>query len=333
MKRVFHGPINVAGAAELIARAQRAIGYEALSVCFDSGNFAGQVDKVIRNNLAGRLSLLTQAKNFEIFQFYFGTTLLGGIGLSDVRLLKNRGKQVYFYFCGCDIRDSKRTIEQQQFSACSECWPQKCHPKRDELELISAEADGVFVSTPDLLEFVPNSILLPQPIDLSIIRRFSEFQKTEGLRAKRIRIVHAPSDRKIKGTRHLLDSVEDLQRRGLPVELDLVEGRSYSAALEAYAIADIAVDQLLIGSYGQFSVEAMALGKPVVCYLREDLRGHYPADLPIVSANPTNLTEVLEKLISEPETWRVLGHAGERYVDKNHDPQLIGSIAANYYKS
>jgi hypothetical protein len=76
----------------------------------------------------------------------------------------------------------------------------------------------------------------------------------------------------------------------------------------------------------------MALGKPVICYLREDLRRHYSTDLPIISANPTNLTAVLEKLLSEPETWQLLGQAGQRYADKNHDPVLIGSLAASYYK-
>src|SRR6058998_2007963 len=34
--------------------------------------------------------------------------------------------------------------------------------------------------------------------------------------------------------------------------------------------ADLLVDQLLTGWYGAVAVEMMALGKPVVCYLRED---------------------------------------------------------------
>ena len=35
--------------------------------------------------------------------------------------------------------------------------------------------------------------------------------------------------------------------------------------------ADLIVDQLIIGWYAMFAIESMALEKPVICYLREDL--------------------------------------------------------------
>jgi hypothetical protein len=48
---------------------------------------------------------------------------------------------------------------------------------------------------------------------------------------------------------------------------------SNEAARRIYEKADLLVDQLLAGWYGGVAVEFMALGKPVVCYLREsDLR-------------------------------------------------------------
>lgn len=39
---------------------------------------------------------------------------------------------------------------------------------------------------------------------------------------------------------------------------------------ELYEKTDLAVDELLVGWYGAFAVEMMALGKPVVCYIREE---------------------------------------------------------------
>lgn len=336
MINIFHGANNVAGSAELIARSQRALGFQATSVCMPNKSFAAKVDVEVSDSLFGRARLLSQFSKFDVFQFYFGTTLLGGLSLRDVKLLSKRGKQVFLYFCGCDIRDSKRVIATQQFSACAECWPQQCHPKRNEMEEISHEANGVFVSTPDLLEFAPGSTLLPQPLDLSQIKQFlmttQRLRQPEEDSARRIRIVHAPSNRLIKGTRHLVSSVEKLKAQGFAVDLVLVENKSYAEALRIYSTADIAVDQLLIGSYGQFAVEMMALGIPVVCNIRDDLRSFYPTDLPIISANPQNLTSVLEELIQERHTWADLGQRGQRYADDIHNPLVIASTAASFYK-
>ena len=63
-----------------------------------------------------------------------------------------------------------------------------------------------------------------------------------------------------------------MPERSLRFELELVEAKPFWEALQIYGSGDIIVDQLLAGWYGGFAVEAMALGKPVIAYLRaEDL--------------------------------------------------------------
>ncbi len=57
----------------------------------------------------------------------------------------------------------------------------------------------------------------------------------------------------------------------LPVELDIVEGVPHEEARDRYARADIVVDQLNAGWHGVFALESMALGKPVVTYLKPDV--------------------------------------------------------------
>lgn len=335
MVRVFHGPNNVAGAAELLARAQRDFGYDARSICFDGPQFSGPVDQQISLNVRGRISLLLAARQFDVFHFYFGNTLFAGLGLQDVRLLKSLGKKVFMYFCGCDIRDSKSVIENQHFSACANCWPQKCHPRRDELESMLDDFDGVFVSTPDLLEFAPKATWLPQPIDLELLSKIGQEElskKKDSDSTRRIvRVAHAPSSRSLKGTSEVRQAIEALQRRGHEIELILIEGRTYKDALSMCASADIAIDQLLIGSYGQFSVEAMALGLPVICYIRDDLRSHYPATLPIVSATPSNIIDVLTALVTNPSSWDDLSKSGKTYVQQHHSSEVVGRIASAMY--
>lgn len=82
-------------------------------------------------------------------------------------------------------------------------------------------------------------------------------------------VIHAPSHRGAKGTAHILEAVDRLKAEGVAFEFVLVEKLSNTEARKLYERADLVVDQLLAGWYGGFAVEAMALGKPVICYLRD----------------------------------------------------------------
>ncbi len=328
MTRIFHGPNNVSGAAELLARAQRSLGFESHSVCLEMPHQVRQVDQEISTTLRGRLGALMLAKDYDIFQFYYGTTLLLGLGVSDISLLRLLKKKVFLYFCGCDIRDSKVVLDKYDLSGCQVCWPQKCHPHRDKLAQLSQNVDGVFVSTPDLLEFIPNAIVLPQPVDIDYLRSFRKSRQ----RTDTIRLAHAPSSSSLKGTKHIVECVDELKRKNYPVDLVLIENMPYAEVLKLTSECDISIDQLLIGAYGQYSVEAMALGLPTICYIRQDLAASYPPDLPIISATPTSLLSVLLNLIEQRDNWNVLGHLGMNYVSKYHASENVAKIALRHYQ-
>ncbi|HET9496018.1 MAG TPA: hypothetical protein VFR15_17455, partial [Chloroflexia bacterium] len=103
-----------------------------------------------------------------------------------------------------------------------------------------SKADAVLVSTPDLLEFVPGAMLMPGPVDLA--RWIPKPPRTTPVTPEDpVRILHAPSDREIKGTRHLLDAVERLKADGYPVELMMLEGVPHERVAEFCDRADIAV--------------------------------------------------------------------------------------------
>ena len=193
-------------------------------------------------------------------------------------------------------------------------------------------ANAIFVSTPDLIEFIPGSILLPQPIDINTFESMKKNIVTEKNQSGTIKIAHAPSNRKMKGTRYIEEAVSTLIASGYSIELLLVENLPYEEALHKCANADIVIDQLLIGSYGQYSVEMMALGKPVICYLRDDLLRHYSSELPIVNANPSNLIEVLKNLLDRKDDWDKLGRQGVKYVQQNHDSKVIAKKLIEHYK-
>src|SRR5208337_1045219 len=88
----------------------------------------------------------------------------------------------------------------------------------------------------------------------------------------------------------------------------------HAEAIRLYAQADLVIDQLLAGWYGGFAVEMMAMGKPVVCYIRaEDLRFVPPAmaaELPLIPARPDALEDNLEAAISRRSEWPAWGRRG-----------------------
>jgi glycosyltransferase involved in cell wall biosynthesis len=90
-------------------------------------------------------------------------------------------------------------------------------------------------------------------------------------------------------------------------------------ALERDLVVEVFLDQFVLGDFGSASLEAMALGKPAVCYIKPTLAAQYPPDLPIVKATQETLTDVLEQLIANGKWRSELGRRGRAYVEKYHD--------------
>ena len=139
-----------------------------------------------------------------------------------------------------------------------------------------------------------------------------------------VRILHAPNHRGFKGTEFVVAAVEELQRRGLHVELELLEGVPNSELRERMASADIHVDQLIATGYAMNAIEAMASGLPVIANLENEAytrlfrRWSYLDECPVVSTTPETVTRNLEVLIRNPELRRQLGSASRLYAEKYH---------------
>ena len=78
--------------------------------------------------------------------------------------------------------------------------------------------------------------------------------------------------------------------------------------------ADIFLDQIICGGYGMACTEAMAFGKPVMCYIMPEVfKAGLPEDFPITNTNPDNLKEQLIKLITDPQMRHDTGKEKPRF--------------------
>lgn len=139
-----------------------------------------------------------------------------------------------------------------------------------------------------------------------------------------VRILHVPNHRYFKGTEFLIRAVQNLQQEGLRVNLRILERTQNKVVLEQIEASDIVVDQLIISGYGTFALEAMSLGRAVICNLENRdfynlfARYSFLAECPVVSASPENIELVLRSLVSDPIRRSELGVKGNLYAKKWH---------------
>ena len=121
------------------------------------------------------------------------------------------------------------------------------------------------------------------------------------------------------------------------MRLELIEGLSKGDALKKYQQIDLFIDQLIIGWYGVVSLEVMALGKPVICFVAgKGLRFVPPQmlkDLPIINADEVTLEEKITEVMKMDNVQKGnLLERGIQFLEKWHDPRKIAQRVVTDYK-
>jgi glycosyltransferase involved in cell wall biosynthesis len=223
----------------------------------------------------------------------------------DARFLKKRiaaGKKVVCFYHGTDLRN--RGIL----------------PAIDELTHLRLTSEW------DLLELDPRLEYLYLPVDVSRLPA----KKSESQRG--IKICHAARNI-YKGTKHLVRVVHELQRK-YDIELILLRNLPYKDALKAKSECDIFVDQLTNEGgwgYGMSSVEALAMGMPVVTNIPPQMLDKL-TDSPFVLATSENLADVLTPLIQDKQRMAEIGKKGQQWVTRWHDIKQVGDSLYGYYR-
>ena len=184
-----------------------------------------------------------------------------------------------------------------------------------------------FVSTPDLLQFVPDAEWLPNPVDLDKIK-YSK-PNIEG----KLRILHAPTNRKIKNTQAIIEVVNELEKDGLEIDFTLAENLEHERLMELIRKNALIIDWLNpdFGIYGVFSIEAMASGRAVICTLTDNFYEKH--DLPIISCSPHDLRSTIRDIYFDREHLVDKGKLGYEFVHECHDSVGIAKKVIKKYES
>ncbi len=233
---------------------------------------------------------------------------------------------IFAWTYGGDCRTQRVTRSLGDPNCCTDCTAQNSACICDEglfkprYNYAQGKCKAIF-SMGDMIEYTPGSVntLYFWPLDVKD-EKYKTAHSASQSNPLAVRIVHAPNHRMFKGTRFIEAAVSELSAEGLDVELVLVEKIPNEQALKIYQTADIIVDQVMVGFHGFFALEAMAMGKPVVCFIREPERYLIDAqNSPIINADPDSIKEVLRSWVNASQSERLeRGRQGRNFIEKHY---------------
>ena len=372
--RVLHCPTTVGGNPQGLSRHLRQLGVESTSLTLLQNVYAYPADQVVwspgdgllARELKRLLAIARAARGFDVIHFNFGTTLadplpatqpVAGVLKRPLRALRARyanalqrvelevyralGKRMFVHYQGDDARQGDYCVAHFEHTTATRVPPGYYSPesdafKRRSIRRMARFCEQIYALNPDLLHVLPEGSKFLPYSHLALDEWTPVWNQGE---ARPLRIAHAPTHRAFKGTARVLAAREELRAEGYDFELILVEGISNAEAKRRYATADVLVDQLYAGWYGGVALEAMALGKPVLCYLRQDDLRFIPeamrAELPVLSVSERTIKQGLRQVLDMPRE-ELLGWArrSRAFVERWHDPlKIAAQVKADYERS
>ena len=331
--KVFHGLVNYGTQAGLFAKELRNDGIEAISVVIadpfqrlidvelrHSGNF---VQKVYKHSLNYLFRVRCMLK-YNIFHFYYGKTLLPR--QIDLYFYKLTNKKVIFHYLGGDVDTYPTSSDGLDY------YGAKINnkPTIKRLKHETKFASFQFVCAPCYCQFVKNSIVLPLAIDL---QNFEYIPANVAL-GRKIKILHAPTNRRFKNSDYIENAIDRLTEEGYDIEYICISNVTHAQLIKEYIKADLVIDQLNFW-YGTVSIEAMALGKPVIAGYDDQFFKYidYGDEIPIINANIDNIYTVLKRTIDNRYLLPEIGKKSREFVTQIHDLKRLTRCLITYYKN
>ncbi|GAA0182698.1 hypothetical protein SH2C18_50300 [Clostridium sediminicola] len=338
--KIFFGTMEIGGHMEKYSNILRKKGYDVCCVNYYPTYLNYKADYILNilesiNHDESKKKAIDFASKvipeYDIFHFFFNTSLT--LNNIDLLVLNNLSKKVIMHNVGSDIRLYSEGIKMNPYLALAKNCKKLLNEnhKKNKMKNLSKYIDNCIVGDTELNEYVKTYYKNVYILRISRELNLYPYACQQSNNFKPI-IVHAPTNTAIKGTKYIVKAIEELSHK-YDFQFTLVQNISHGEAKKIYLKADIVIDQIILGSYGGVAVEAMAMGKPVISWISDFMRKRYPNELPIISANPHNIKEKIEILLSDRDMRIKLGKQGRKYVEKYHDAnKAVANLLKIYNK-
>jgi hypothetical protein len=286
---------NTAGIGSMLSREQQQKGDDADVYVFDDltqNRFGGT--KINYNSFFDKNLFYMRLKQYDVWHYHYP------FGSLHAYLKKNFKKKIFLkHYHGSDLRMTG-----------------------------DKDLDFCLVSTPDLLTLAPNGKWLPIPVDMKKIEQFKI--KSTYTNDKSIHIAHYPyylNKPEWDYFTHTFNYVEK-ENKGI---VNKVINLNHDQSLAVIGKSDLYVGKIIpeMGWFGTAETEAMALGKPVIAYISDELYDIYKP--PVFRTTKDSFRQDLLDLIDNKSERKRLSEEGPIYVKKYHDLSIISNKVYEYY--
>lgn len=239
-------------------------------------------------------------------------------GREDVEALRATGRRVALLFHGSEVRRPAHHLRLTPWSPFyrseNEDLTARLEQTTERVHEAFADFDGpILVSTPDLVDHVPNAVWLPGVVGAAC------FAPTRpALTRSRPVVAHAPSNSALKGSEWIDPVLQDLHERGF-IRYRRLRDLPSMMIPSMLAEVDVLVDQVVMGNPGVLAGQAMAAGRLVVAHLPEGVRRRMNPRSPIVEATPATLEDAILSVVENPEHYSRLAAYGTEFARAHHD--------------
>jgi nucleotide-binding universal stress UspA family protein len=191
--------------------------------------------------------------------------------------------------------------------------------------------------------FYPTAKLVP-----NIVFDNSQYDTHEKRANKKIRLCYSPSNfRPSRSTRwdtkgypetiKLLKRIEKrAKNQGTPIDIDIIEQASHAECLRRKALADIAIDDLVTGSYHMNTLESLIQGSAVLTFTDQrvlkaagEVSGK--ADFPALNVRLEETEQVILELIKQPKLVRQIGEESRQWMLDHWAPKKMAEVFLQHY--
>jgi len=326
----------------------------ALSVFYITSEFDIRADQLLPRRFpggkyVGYLYLMAMSLlRYRCLYFYFNGGVLGfsqWLWRLEPWLYRLANVKVVVMPYGSDVQEMSRSSNLLYKHAISRDYPRhRLHRKRiaAKIDLWTRHASHLIAGCDwvDYMYHWDTLMLAHFSIDLEKWKPVPPANLAPVTAAQPLRILHAPNHRTIKGTEFFLQAVKELQAEGIAVELILLERVPNHKVKEVMESVDVVADQLIIGWFAMFAIEAMALQKPVLCYLRPEFLDLFMTyglldqdEVPIINCTPLTVKAAIRELAVNRHQLAAIGQRSREFVIKHHSIMTIGKVFAQINRS
>lgn len=284
------------------------------------------------------LVLICVASRVDAVNFFYDRGILHsterfGIADAEIEFLARCGIRIYTYAYGADVRTRDTTMALGPINVCADC-PEPgrfCICSEKDLGLSLSRLDHRIterVAMGDMLSYIPGSRNLHYwPLDLSRLT----VSPPRSIERRPLRIAHAPNHSHFKGTHFLMDAVAQLNRDGYAIEVIQISGVPNAKVIELFGCADLVADQFIAGFHGYTALEAMAIGRPVLCFLRGPEMTIAPNECPIINTPPAIIKETLKRILDGEIDLAELGRLSRRFIERHYSVDAVAVRLGRLY--